>query len=212
MPGMTGMDATSRSRLYLALAGLFDYPDAEFRATVADGSLARGLRDLLDACCPQHAALAEPLRDDAPLPALQADYSYLFDVGNSGKPPCPLFGGTYGSADRMKVMEEALRFYHLFGLRLDAANHDMPDQLRTQLEFLHFLAHSQAESHAAGEDTTPFARAERDFLARHPAHWIPLMHARLRDTGNASLYADATALLDRVITTLSHNANEEVTS
>jgi DMSO reductase family type II enzyme chaperone len=156
------------------------------------------MQALLDAVCPETSPLAAALHSNCRLDQLTADYSFLFDVGNSGKPPCPLFGGAYGGGDRMKVMEEALRFYHHFGLRLDERNHDMPDQLRTQLEFLHFLAHRQSESIAAGEDSTAYRRAEHDFLERHPGHWIPLMHSRLKESGNVSVYRTAVALLDGV--------------
>jgi putative dimethyl sulfoxide reductase chaperone len=202
-------DALTRSQLYLSLADLFDYPDAAFHTSLTSGDIATSMRPLLDAVCPELSHLAAQLRVDTPLDQLTADYSFLFDVGNSGKPPCPLFGGAYGGGDRMKVMEEALRFYHHFGLRLDEHNHDMPDQLRTQLEFLHFLAYRQSESILAGEDSAPYLRAEHDFLERHPGHWIPLMHSRLKESGNVSVYRAAVALLDGVIHRLSPTGREE---
>ena len=87
----------------------------------------------------------------------------LFEVGASG-PPCALYGGLHSEA-RMKTMEEALRFYHHFGLTLSEAARELPDHLSTQLEFLHFLAFREAEALDSGLDAGPYRRAQRDFVA-----------------------------------------------
>jgi len=108
----------------------------------------------------------------------EAEYIRLFDVGPGGA-PCPLYGGVY-VGDRMKVMEEAIRFYDLFHLRLTPRLRDMPDHVATELEFLHYLTFREAERRAAGDDPTPLLRAERDFLERHLRRWLPVMQDRLR--------------------------------
>ena len=76
-------------------------------------------------------------------------------------------------------MEETLRFYRFFGLTIDPEAHELPDQLSTQLEFLHFLAFKEVETLQAGGDTGPLRRACRDFLGRHPAGWLPKACAKL---------------------------------
>ena len=188
-------DAGARSRLYLTLAGVFDYPDAGFRDSVASGELVTVLMPLLTELCPDLADRAELFRFTGTAEELATEYSFLFDVGNSGKPPCPLYGGTYPGVDRMKAMEEALRFYNLFGLHLDAANHDMPDHLVTELEFLHFLAHRQADPATDPEEAAACHRAERDFIARHPGRWVPIMRDKL-DNESSDFYREAVHLLD----------------
>lgn len=192
-PGDPG--AAARSHLYLTLAGIFDYPDAAFRDAVASGELVSTLTPLLTELCPELAARAEWFRFTGTAEELATEYSFLFDVGNSGKPPCPLYGGTYPGVDRMKAMEEALRFYNLFGLHLDAANHDMPDHLVTELEFLHFLAHRQADPATDADEAAACRRAERDFIERHPGRWVPLMRDRL-DNESSDFYREAVHLLD----------------
>jgi len=190
--------ARARSELYRVLAGAFEYPDAGLREAFAG----RELRDALGRLLPQVTpALAE--RFDAaalaavpPLEDLAADYSALFDVGSSGKPPCPLYGGAYGGAERLAVMEEVVRFYDHFGLRMAQAVNEMPDALGTELEFLHFLAGRQADVLATRGDAGPFERAEHDFLERHPGRWVPQMRARL-DAGEASpFYRELVHVLD----------------
>jgi DMSO reductase family type II enzyme chaperone len=79
----------------------------------------------------------------------------------------------------MKTMEEAVRFYNHFGLTLSEAPRELPDHLTTELEFLHFLTYREAETLAAGGDPGPWRRAQRDFVSRHPARWVPKLRERL---------------------------------
>lgn len=179
--------ARARSELYRVLAGAFEYPDDGLREACAAGELQRALARLLPEVSPLLAGCCDAAALEA-VPSLEemaADYSALFDVETSGKPPCPLYGGAYGGAERLAVMEEAVRFYDHFGLRMAQAVNEMPDALGTELEFLHFLAGRQADALQSGGDTGPYERAEHDFLERHPGRWVPRMRARL-DSGEAS--------------------------
>lgn len=195
---MNATAARARSELYRVLAGAFDYPDAGLREALAAHELHDALERLLSQVSPALAARfdAAALATVPPLEELAADYSALFDVGSSGKPPCPLYGGAYGGVERLAVMEEVVRFYDHFGLRTAEAVNEMPDALGTQLEFLHFLAGRQADVLATGGDAGPFVRAEHDFLERHPGRWVPQMRARL-DAGEPSpLYRELVRVLD----------------
>ena len=71
---------------------------------------------------------------------------------------CPLYGGTYGG-DRMRTMEEVVRFYRYFGLRPDEETREPPDHLSAQLEFLHFLTYREAKVLLGGEDPVPLRAA-----------------------------------------------------
>jgi DMSO reductase family type II enzyme chaperone len=172
--------AAARSRAYETFARLFDYPDTELFEDVRDGTLVNALRRVLAEVDP---ALAEggsweALREAGDEPDdLAVEYTRLFDVGASG-PPCPLYGGLYGGS-RMKVMEEAVRFYNHFGLSLAESPRELPDHVTTQLEFLHFLAFREAEALESDADPGPYRRAQRDFVARHPGRWIPQLGARV---------------------------------
>lgn len=96
----------------------------------------------------------------------QSRYIELFDVGGELGAPCFIYEGEYGGG-RMKAMEEVLRFYHYFGLRLSTEKRDRPDHLASELEFLHALTFKEAESLLQGKDGAPYRSAERDFLRLH---------------------------------------------
>jgi len=171
--------AVARSLAYSVFARLFAYPDGEQHDAISSGSLARELRKALLELDPavEEEADWQALRDVGDEDDLAVEFTRLFDVG-AGAPPCPLNGGLY-IGNRMKTMEEALRFYNFFGLTLSEAPRELPDHLTTQLEFLHFLAFRGAEALDAGTDPGPWQRAERDFVARHPGRWVPELQKRL---------------------------------
>ena len=171
--------AAQRSRVYQILGAAFAFPDEALFDAVRDGTL---LAALADAC----ANLPYDLRDaltsglhTAPdtYADFESEYIRLFDVGAAG-PPCPLYGGVY-VGDRMKVMEDATRFYNFFHLHLSPQLRELPDHVTTQLEFLHYLTFREAESQQHGLDASSLLRAERDFLARHLCKWMPRLAARL---------------------------------
>lgn len=171
--------AAQRSRLYQLLAAAFAFPDEEFFGAVQDGTFATALAHLCE-------ALPYDLTGVATLGLggvgdaygeFEAEYIRLFDVGASG-PPCPLYGGVY-IGDRMKVMEDATRFYNFFSLRVSPELRELPDHITTELEFLHYLTFREVEARQQGLDPTPLLRAQRDFLARHLCKWVPRLQARL---------------------------------
>jgi DMSO reductase family type II enzyme chaperone len=171
--------AAQRSRLYQLLEAAFAFPDDEFFTAVRDGTFATALAHLCE-------ALPYDLTSVATLDLgavgesyaeFEAEYIRLFDVGAAG-PPCPLYAGVY-IGDRMKVMEDATRFYNFFSLRVSPQLRELPDHITTELEFLHYLTFREAEARQHGLDPTPLLRAQRDFLARQLCKWVPRLYARL---------------------------------
>jgi DMSO reductase family type II enzyme chaperone len=173
------LEAAARSRCYRLFCVALDYPDTELCEAIRAGEVAEALRGALAAVAPELTATVawDALREAGGPDELAVEFTRLFDVGGAG-PPCPLHGGLYGGA-RMKAMEEAVRFYHHFGLQLDEARRELPDHLQTQLEFLHYLSYREAEALVGGEDAGPYQRALRDFVARHPGRWVPRLHETL---------------------------------
>ncbi len=180
--------AASRSRLYQLLAIAFAFPDEAFHTALRDGSF----MTLLSAACAvlpydlSGVATLEPHSAAETYGEFQSEYIRLFDVGAAG-PPCPLYGGVY-AGDRMKVMEDATRFYNFFHLRLSPEMHELPDHITTELEFLHYLTFREAEARQRGLDPTPLLRAERDFLARHLCKWTPRLQARLAKQASSPFF------------------------
>lgn len=171
--------AAQRSRLYQFLAAAFAFPDEELFGAVRDGTFATAVAHLCEAL-PYDLTGAATLGLGAvgeSYAEFEAEYIRLFDVGAAG-PPCPLYGGVY-IGDRMKVMEDATRFYNFFSLRVSPALRELPDHITTELEFLHYLTFREAEGRQHGHDPSSLLRAQRDFLARHLCKWVPRLQARL---------------------------------
>ncbi len=170
---------TSRSRLYQLLAMAFAFPDEELFAAIHAGELAAAVAatgNSLPYALRRSGDAALATAGDSYLD-FESEYIRLFDVGAAG-PPCPLYGGVH-VGDRMKVMEDATRFYNYFGLRLAGELRELPDHITTELEFLHYLTFREAQVRGQGQDPSSLLRAERDFLARHLCRWVPRLQARL---------------------------------
>lgn len=156
---------------YLAMAQLFSYPDPEAWERLAE----HGLVD---------PALAQD--------ELEADYLAAFEMGR-GTAAVPLFEGMHrGDLGREGILEDLLRFYEYFGVRLNESNLEYPDHLVTELEFLAWLCLQAQAAEREGRDAAPFHRAARDFLDRHLAAWLPAFRRKLDATGTAYVeYATA---------------------
>ena len=171
----------ARTVLYRELASALRFPSEQSYLIVLSGELRKRLTDCVAelpyAIEGVDGLLAEIATDEQDYEAFQSGYVGLFDVG-AGGPPCPLYGGAWGG-DRQKVMEEALRFYRFFGLTISTEQRELPDQLSTELEFLHYLTFREVEALEEASDTGSLRRASRDFLSRHPARWLPKAHQKL---------------------------------
>ena len=180
--------AAKRSRMYQLLGAAFAFPDEDFFDAIHDGTFATTLAEM---CVGLPYDLTSVARLDlvaggTSYAEFESEYIRLFDVGPAG-PPCPLYGGVY-KGDRMKVMEDATRFYNFFHLRLSAEMRELPDHITTQMEFLHYLTFREAEACQEKLDVASLLRAERDFLARHLCKWMPHLQARLAKQTTLSFF------------------------
>jgi DMSO reductase family type II enzyme chaperone len=176
LAGEAQQRVAARSRAFALCAGALGYPEGALLEDVRAGRLAEALAATVGALVPAPLD-TEALRDGLEGDELAIEYTRLFDVGPSG-PPCPLHDGLWAK-DRMKTMEEVLRFYRHFGLTLDRDRHELPDHLAAELEFLHYLTFREAEALRAGVDAGPYRRAQRDFIARHPGAFVPRLRGVL---------------------------------
>ncbi len=185
----------ARSKCYAILASVFAGPEGQCERIASgevSGALAEAAQELpyeLDLTLPP---LPERFRDED----YQAEFLRLFDVG-AGAPPCPLYGGVWGG-ERMKVMEEVMRFYNYFGLKTSPERRIPPDHLSTELEFLHYLTFREA---AAPMSTlaAPYRQAQIDFLDRQPGRWVPLMAQRLDGLDAPPFFAGLVGLAGRML-------------
>jgi len=137
-------------------------------------------------------AFSYPDRED-----LEEDYLAAFEVGR-GAAAVPLFEGMHrGDLGREGILEDLLRFYEYFGVRLNESNLEYPDHLVTELEFLAWLCLQAQAAESEGRDAASFRRAARDFLDRHLAAWLPAFRRKLEATGTA--YADYGTVLGELV-------------
>ncbi|MDP6978150.1 MAG: molecular chaperone TorD family protein [Myxococcota bacterium] len=199
LQGSEVLHAAARSRAFQVFAEAIAYPEGDLEELIGSGVVADALRASLTDLDERilEGVDSEALRAAGEQDDLAVEYTRLFDVGASG-PPCPLHGGLYGGA-RMKVMEEAVRFYNHFGLHLSDDRRELPDHLQLELEFIHFLAFREAESLQAGEDPSSWRRAQRDFIARHPGAWVPKLRAKLAENDPPPYIAEVVRLLARTL-------------
>jgi len=189
----------ARSELYGLLADALEFPSKEFHADVQAGEFAERVAALVSAL-PYN--LPEPidtsaLVEDAGYVEFQGEYMRLFDIG-AVRPPCPLYGGEWGGA-RKRSMEEALRFYRFFGLKVDEGAHELPDHVTLEFEFMQVMAFAEGSARARGTDTVPLLRAQRDFLERHPGKWWPMLRRKLPAQNPSAFYATLASLTGAVL-------------
>lgn len=127
---------------------------------------------------------------------LEASYLAAFEVGDGGRPPCPLYEGFHRpETSRQEILQELLRFYACFDVRLKERGRDFPDHLITELEFLAALSQSETGALRAGKDSAPFRGAAADFLERHLTAWAPRLHAMIAERRLGEWYEAASRLI-----------------
>ncbi len=166
-------EITARLGVYQALARLMTCPDGDSHGAAVAGEWPERLAH--DAkLLPFSFAFGTASIDGAVSESdFQAEYLRLFEVGSGeGGPGAPLFGGVYGGGDRMKKLEEVVRFYEYFGLKASAEDPRPADHLATEMEFMKFLTLKEATS-ASPRLQASFRRAQQDFLERQLLPWLP---------------------------------------
>ena len=175
-----------RSRLYSLLSSGFRFPSPEIYEGAKTGKFSAEIQAVITNL-PYSGLTAGELGRGTGLSCeeFQSNYIGLFEVGNNDGPPCFLYEAEYAGG-RMKVMEEVLRFYHHFGLRLSTEKRDRPDHLASELEFMHLLTFKEAKAMVDGKESGAYLKAERDFLRFHLSDL--LMAVGKRVGGNRVLF------------------------
>jgi DMSO reductase family type II enzyme chaperone len=179
-----GLAAGARSHVYKLLADAFSYPTDEFSQSLGSGDWSRQLSELAHHLPFDLSGVTEPAFAGATPDVLQQGYVSTFEVG-IGQPYCPLYEGSHRSG-RMKLMEELVRFYEHFGLKIQAGDH--ADHLCAELEFMHYMAFKEAAALAHSDPVPDVRRAQRDFLDRHLCRWLPRVQSRLSSAREAPAF------------------------
>lgn len=170
--------AMARSRMYLLMADGFSYPSRELYSAVASGAYAASIAAMLGASmltvsAADAASVETSLRTSTSFESFQASYLAAFET-NMPTPSASLYEGSYVSkTDRAALLLEIKAFYRNFGLGMANEVNDLEDTLTAELEFMQFLAAKEAQAGESGESAAGYIRAQRDFLQRHLARWMP---------------------------------------
>jgi DMSO reductase family type II enzyme chaperone len=189
------IQAGSRSLLYSLLAKGFRFPAPEHYESAKSGEFADEVQGAV-ANLPYNGLPVGAFGrgDGAGYDEFQSNYIGLFEIGGKHGVPSFLYEAEYGGG-RMKVMEEVLRFYHYFGLRISEEKRDRPDHLASELEFMHMLTFKEAEALIQGKEKSAYLDAERDFLRFHLCEFVSAIAGRIGGNGVA-FYADLARLAE----------------
>jgi len=183
----------SRKRLYELLAMPFRFPAAELTGKFIDGSWGDELSGHLSILGSASSG-DDPLRLDVSDEAFQVEFISLFEVGMGGA-PCPLHSGYY-SRDRMRDLEEVVRFYRFFDYEPNRTPDRFPDHLVFELEF---MAHLVTRESAEADAIDSLRLAQRDFVTRHLAGWTPQLHKNIEERASIPFIKEAVRLTDLLI-------------
>jgi len=114
--------------------------------------------------------------EDHPLPAAVFDAAFDPAISDTA---CALRAGAYWAHEQSALFEELVRFYAHFGLAR-AEQAELPDHLSVQFQFMHYLAHLEAEAGDDADAVAALRRAQHDFLARQLGRLVRAVHAALR--------------------------------
>ena len=194
----------ARGKLYALVGQGFCYPTEALYELVSRGKFLSEAQEAVSQL-PYRLALEGDLGSGLSWESQQFknQYTWLFDVGgpnpNTGEweAPCSLYEGEYGGG-HLKTMDDTLRFYHHFGLKLsqETGERDRPDHLATELEFLHALTFKEAELVQAGKGagaSSSCRRVQRDFLRFHLGDFLPQVAGEIVPRG-ISFYSELARL------------------
>jgi DMSO reductase family type II enzyme chaperone len=156
----------ARSQLYLLLSDGFKVPDEELYSDVRSGQFRTWILETIEKLPYQLDAHArvEALTTEVDYDDFNSEFVRLFEVGTPN-PPCPLYESSYVGG-QIGVFRELVSFYNFFDLSVSKAR-ELPDHLRIELDFIHFLTFRELERVHAGTEAGSYVRAARDFLERH---------------------------------------------
>jgi DMSO reductase family type II enzyme chaperone len=191
--------ARARALGYALFSNLLASPfDAKVSYALAD--LARQLNDVAHVMpFPFDAGdVEDAVQDlDNDIGQIRRQYSGLFEVGSDG-PPVPLRAELVRTNESV-AKEEIIRFYEHFNYALADAYQWAPDHMSILLEFVQTLAHQESEA-SDTRSLLSYQLAQRDFVVRHIADWMPGVMDRLsRNSQQSSFFGAVLIALDRFI-------------
>ena len=183
MPSRSTLEAAAdgqRAKIYGYLSQAFSYPDQTTLDSFSQlWKMARHLSS----------DDGEDWNIDS-LESLQAAYIATLDGGARRHEQAHPYAGYWMDGERPQTLLDIQAFYRYFGFKLPAGA-ESPDHISVELAALANLAKSGAQAPDAtdsGPDRLGYILAQRDFLSRHVAPWMPKLSAELQEKTQASAY------------------------
>jgi DMSO reductase family type II enzyme chaperone len=187
--------STARSLIYNRLSVFYVYPDEKVYASIAEGEWMRGFREALH-------LLDEKIFDDSLRAIEQAisgakegeqlamarEYTRIF-INASPHIVAPPYGSFYPQKEGLvptKTISEVLLFYHEAGYSLKEEQHDPPDHVTREMEFMAFLA--SEESQASGNEKIKLEEIQMNFLSRFILPWVPTFCDKIAENSRHPFY------------------------
>ena len=181
----SSMSPLVRAEGYRLLAAAFGYPDADEFATLfgeaASVAQATGQADLARLS----GRLLATVDHD-----LAGEYNRLFSQSVAVTP----YETSYVAADKGVQLGRLAALMEAFGVRSRGEEHESPDHIGSELEFMAFLcvkeAAHQAETRLEGQEAYQAVRqAQALFVQEHLGLWAPVFAERLRRATRHPFYA-----------------------
>lgn len=190
--------AMGRAAVYAFLARALAYPDATHRAALEAEILPvlRGVRPVDEAVATALTAALEAT--DTPLGDLRRAYGELFPpVGSSD---CAAYEAPYRTRDIFQetdILADVAGFYRAHGLAVGGREHERPDHIAVELEFMAVVARKEAHALAElGRREVAVCRSTQDaFLRDHLGGWGRAFGERLQRLATHPYYRATGELL-----------------
>lgn len=207
-------NAKARNRIYALLAMGFRYPDEEIFSQLADGAYADEIANALAVCAADNAGGCRDRLAGLPRATsrqeLEAAYISAFET-NMPEPSVSLYEGSHHlHGNKPELLLELKSFYRAFGLTMAESENDLEDSLTAELEFMQFLTAKQAQAEDGTLDKSPYLRAQKDFLQRHLAAWLPPLQAAAESKLKNPFYQALIALANHFVALDSKAVEREV--
>lgn len=181
------------SQIYLFLGRCFSYPTKELMMGVgAPGEFGALINRL-----PFEVEFKGIPSPSLPQDEFESEYINTFDIGFGPVVPCSLYETAYSrkGMNARDVYEDLFRFYEHFDIRLNENEKDYPDHLAVELEFMAYLTQKEAQAEGMGNDPMPYRLAQKDFMERHLALWIPELNRNIQERVKEPFFREGSAFL-----------------
>lgn len=183
--------AQSKESIWRLLALGLAHPLPEFHSALVEGRFQEAFNSAWQCVTGRH---WRPPTAPSSQTEFEAGYIHTFLHGHNGFPVASLMAGEYeqilSGLSRPVFMLNLSAFYRHFGLKVataDEGRQDEPDHLVTMAEFMAVLCMLEGRALVSGRDTSPYRRAQRDFLCRFLSPLLDRVEDQLRRNDDGKL-------------------------